>query len=134
MTIPYIINNYRWGVALKDYRTKTSKSSILTTILICIVCILIVSIKSYSNKDSIYAVISVDGTTVKVIELSSAKDEVFSIDGVQGITFEVNSNRVRFATNDCKNQVCVHTGYISKVGDMAVCLPKKTTIQIKDNP
>lgn len=119
---------------MKDYRTKTSKSSILITILICIVCVVIVLIRGYSSKDSVYAVISVDGTTVKTIELSSAKDEVFSIDGVQGITFEVNSNKIKFATNDCKNQVCVHTGYISQVGDMAVCLPKKTTIQIKDNP
>lgn len=32
---------------------------------------------------------------------------------------------------DCKNQICVNTGKISKKGETIVCLPNKVTVEIK---
>lgn len=35
---------------------------------------------------------------------------------------------------DCDNQVCVHTGKVSNLGDIIVCLPHQVIVQIVANP
>lgn len=34
-------------------------------------------------------------------------------------------------SGDCKNQICVNTGKISKKGESIVCLPNKVIVEIK---
>lgn len=37
---------------------------------------------------------------------------------------------IRFETSDCPDLVCVNTGWISKPGQIAVCLPNRILIKI----
>ncbi|MDO5044231.1 MAG: NusG domain II-containing protein [Coriobacteriia bacterium] len=46
----------------------------------------------------------------------------------------INNGQVWVAHASCKNQICVHTGKISEIGDMIVCLPNKVLIQLVSDP
>ena len=39
-------------------------------------------------------------------------------------------NRIGFTESDCPDLVCVHTGMLSKAGDVAACVPNKTVISV----
>lgn len=38
--------------------------------------------------------------------------------------------RIRFVESDCPNQICVHTGWISKSNQIAACLPNRILVKI----
>lgn len=42
----------------------------------------------------------------------------------------IEEGRMRFKESNCRDDVCVHTSWISKKGEMAVCLPHKVYIKI----
>lgn len=63
-----------------------------------------------------------DGNTV--IHLSS-----------QGIHYDLllENGRIRFSKNTCPDQVCIQTGFISKPGQVAACIPAQTLVRISGN-
>lgn len=54
------------------------------------------------------------------------------IDGKDGEfnTVAIEKGRIRFLDSNCRDQVCVKTAWLSKPGEMAVCIPHKTYIKI----
>lgn len=46
-------------------------------------------------------------------------------------TVIIKSGEVYMKEANCKNQICVHTGKISKSGESIVCLPNKVVVLIK---
>jgi hypothetical protein len=46
-------------------------------------------------------------------------------------TVVIKNNTVYIDSADCKNQICVKTGKISKKGENIVCLPNKVIVEIK---
>lgn len=46
-------------------------------------------------------------------------------------TVVIKDNTVYIDSADCKNQICVKTGKISKKGENIVCLPNKVIVEIK---
>ena len=46
-------------------------------------------------------------------------------------TFIISSGAVYMCEADCKNQICVNTGRISKRGECIVCLPNRVILEIK---
>lgn len=42
----------------------------------------------------------------------------------------IQDHTVRMDSSDCKNQVCVDTGRISRTGEMIVCLPNRVVVEI----
>lgn len=46
-------------------------------------------------------------------------------------TVEIKKGKVTVTKADCKNQICVNTGTISKKGETIICLPNKVYIEIK---
>lgn len=34
---------------------------------------------------------------------------------------------------DCPDKLCVHQGYISRVGEVLVCIPNKVVVEIKSD-
>lgn len=43
---------------------------------------------------------------------------------------EISGGMVRCVESDCKNQVCVNTGWVSEPGMLIVCLPHQLTVQV----
>jgi hypothetical protein len=42
----------------------------------------------------------------------------------------LQNGQARFAKSDCPDQICVHTGFISKPGQVAACVPAQVLLRI----
>lgn len=89
------------------------------------------SIGSKNNKD-LYATIKVDGEIHNTIDLPTTSEEKFIIQTENGTnTILVNNNEVNIVYADCKDELCIKQGSISKIGKTLICLPNKLIIEIK---
>lgn len=108
-------------------------------IIIAIVIILALAGILYLNvlKDQSgrIARISVNEKIFREIDLNSIKSG-------ESIEFHVADGRghviasyegIHMDYSDCRDQICVETGTISKQGEMIVCLPNKVVIEILGN-
>jgi hypothetical protein len=43
---------------------------------------------------------------------------------------EIAHGKVRFSSAPCTNQYCVHHGWLSKVGQVAICLPNQVSLEL----
>ncbi len=71
------------------------------------------------------AQVSVDGQIVKTIQAAElAKSGQFTMEA-NGFhyTVEFANGQVRIKTADCPDQVCVQTGWVSRLGQVAACVP-----------
>ena len=68
-----------------------------------------------------------------VMTLPLDTDGVFTFEQHRNIVFEVRDGRVAFIASDCPDQICVHTGFIGEPGQLAACLPNRTSIRIDAN-
>lgn len=75
------------------------------------------------------AQVSIDGKVIMSVDLSEDKVIDLSPFG-RNISLEVKGGKIRFLHSDCPNQICVHTGFIDKEGETAVCLPNKTAVTV----
>ncbi|MDD3244152.1 MAG: NusG domain II-containing protein [Eubacteriales bacterium] len=57
-----------------------------------------------------------------------AQDAVYRISA--GVQVEVKDGRARVCASDCPDQVCVRTGWISRPGQTAVCLPNRLVVRV----
>lgn len=59
-------------------------------------------------------------------------DELITVEGPIGKTIvEILDNRVHIHSSDCKNQICVLSGWIDKPGQWLSCLPNDVFVLIK---
>lgn len=42
----------------------------------------------------------------------------------------IQNGRVRFKQSPCNNQYCVHQGWLSQAGQVAICLPNQISLQL----
>jgi len=62
---------------------------------------------------------------------SLANNQLLPIHGRIGESLlEVKDRRVRFRSAPCRNQVCVHSGWLAHGGDVAACLPNRVSIRL----
>jgi hypothetical protein len=45
-------------------------------------------------------------------------------------TISINQGKVRFKQSPCHNQYCVHQGWLSHAGQVAICIPNQLSIQL----
>ncbi|MBZ9688745.1 NusG domain II-containing protein [Clostridium estertheticum] len=87
------------------------------------------SIKGSEN----IAVIKREGKVIKTIDLNKVvKPEEFTFKTANGHfnTISVKHNSISISDADCPHKECVKSGWISKPGEMIVCLPFKLIINI----
>lgn len=58
----------------------------------------------------------------KIIKLELPDDE--------NSVVEFNDGKVRIKDADCPDRICVKTGWVSKPGEMIVCIPYKVVIKV----
>lgn len=86
---------------------------------------------SNSKTESVQAVITVDGETVKTVDLSNIKEKITFIPATDPrVVITAENGEIRFESADCEDKLCVACGKLSKHGDTAVCLPSKTVITV----
>ena len=74
-----------------------------------------------------FAEIVQDGV-VQVVPLS--EDGIFGLESDPSIQFEVKNGAIRFIRADCPDKICEKAGFLSKTGQTAACLPRKTVLTI----
>jgi hypothetical protein len=88
-----------------------------------------------SNKGSEnIAVIKLAGKVIRTIDLNKVvKQQEFTIKTDKGNynTILVKTNSISIKDADCKHEECVKSGWISRPGEMIVCLPNKLIINIE---
>ena len=84
-----------------------------------------------SKTESVQAVITVDGETVKTVDLANIKEKFTFIPATDPrVVITAENGEIRFESAECEDKLCVACGNLSKHGDTAVCLPSKTVITI----
>jgi hypothetical protein len=88
--------------------------------------------KSYNGT---YAEITLDGELYKKIPLSEHRGEYkIKINTKYGYNvIDVIDASIGVIDADCKDKICIESGFISKPGESLVCLPHKLMIEIKSN-
>ena len=77
------------------------------------------------------ASITVNGETVKSIDLSAVTDEItFSPETDPKVVIKAKNGAIWFESAGCPDKLCVMSGKLTKKGDTAVCLPAKTVITV----
>ena len=78
------------------------------------------------------AVIKQDSKVIERIDLDKMKDtREISVKGAYTDIILVEKGQIRFEDANCPSKDCVKTGWISKKGASAVCLPNRTSIRIE---
>jgi len=111
---------------------KLIKMLLIWALLICATAV--VYLRQQSGQERPVARITVNGTVVNEIDLtSSALPKTFTYEGAGGFTntIEAEEGRIRVSEAGCPDQICVHQGWISDGTVPIVCLPNKLVIEIK---
>ena len=45
-------------------------------------------------------------------------------------SIEISDGRTRFISSPCTTKACLHTGWLSRVGEFAACLPNRVSITL----
>lgn len=84
-----------------------------------------------SSTDRLKAEVYKDGKLIDTIDLQAVdKPKKITVGDDEYNVILVEKGRIRFEEANCKDDVCVKTGWLSKKGEMAVCIPHKTYIKI----
>lgn len=103
---------------------KKKELIITACVLICAVaCLLLIKLAS---KDAAIVKITEDNEVLYTVSLY--KDAVIEL---EHNTVVVQKGKVYVSRADCKNQICVNTGKISKKGEQIICLPNKIIVEVK---
>jgi hypothetical protein len=83
-----------------------------------------------SKDTELTALIIQDGEVLYEIDLSGVDGQKeYLLDGGD-VIIEAEAGRIRFVESDCPNQICVHTGWISRANQIAACIPNRILIKI----
>ncbi|MBQ4102669.1 MAG: NusG domain II-containing protein [Oscillospiraceae bacterium] len=100
---------------------------LLTTLSVLLFCSLLITfLLPYVTEQGTVAEIWVDDRLVRQVDLVSAEEEVFS--PCEGVEIAIREQTIGFVSSDCPDQTCVHSGMLSKKGEVAICLPKGVRI------
>ncbi len=88
------------------------------------------SFNTQQNTHSHYAKITITGSTPQKLVLD--EDKIININGRIGKSIiEIKNKKIRFLSSPCIKKYCIHSGWLSKTGSTAVCMPNGIIISIK---
>lgn len=88
----------------------------------------------FLENDSIekVAIISHNNTVLDIVRLDLLDGHyTFDYQGEYPGTIEAERGKIRFSHAECPDKVCVRTGWISRPGQIAVCLPAGIIVKIE---
>jgi hypothetical protein len=107
---------------------------LLAAAVVIVSVVLIVVFTTSQTTGNLTAVVSQDGKEIKRIQLDAvAAPYSFEVDGAYHDVISVEKGRIRFSVADCPDKSCVHTGWIDRSGQTAVCLPNRTVVKLIGN-
>ena len=80
------------------------------------------------SGDRLYAEVWQDNELVERVELTDSTDRTIDLGGHNVIVLSGRTAAMQSA--DCRDQVCVRTGTLTRAGQVAVCLPNRVVLRI----
>ena len=80
------------------------------------------------ETERLYAEISKNGEVIASLPLDTDTEYVVNDDYENVVT--ISDGSAFFSSSNCPNEDCVHTGKLTKAGQLAVCLPNGVTLRI----
>lgn len=121
----------------KSYLKKGDFFIIGLLILLSFIPIIVFSLNQVQSENATnQAVLKVDGQVVKQFSLTDHNQHftyTYRNKNGEKNVLEIQGNKVRMKKADCKDQICVRRGWISKSGESIVCLPHKVVIEIQSS-
>lgn len=116
-------HNWKWGDILIAAATVVVALSLWGVSLIG---------RGTSDGDSAYAVIRFADETEQVYKLEDADrlGDISLVSGAYSYILRFENGRVRVLESDCPDQVCVLTGWLSRPGQIAACVPGRLLVRI----
>lgn len=63
--------------------------------------------------------------------VSLTRDREVTVKGPLGpSTLQIKDGKVRFVSSPCRNKLCIHSGWLSRGGEFAACLPNHISIVV----
>lgn len=107
-----------------------SKKEVLVLLALFLVLAVIAGIFYATRPGGAKVRITVDGEEYGTYPLAVNKTiPITGADGQENVV-EISGGTVFMKSATCPNQICVHTGRISKEGQSIVCLPNKVTVTV----
>lgn len=109
------------------------KTGDIIVVLVIVIASVVMIISYYKNDtDEKYAVITQNSVVLKEIRLDLVKEPI-TIDygGEYPGEIVAENGKIRFVHAECPDQVCVKTGWITRPGQIAVCLPAGVVVKIE---
>ena len=69
---------------------------------------------------------------VGTYDLNQTK-EIHLHGGIGDSIIQIEHGKVRFKQSPCNNQYCVHQGWLSRAGQVAICIPNQVSLQLNGN-
>lgn len=83
------------------------------------------------NSQVLTAVVEENSKVIHTYNLSAQKTaQIVDIGGKYRVKLLLEPGKISFSHSDCPDQVCVRTGKLTKVGQVAVCLPAKVSVRV----
>lgn len=117
---------------------KGDKFVMIITVLIFITAIVSTFYYFYLNKeqDNLLAEIYLNNKKIysyKLDEIKAQQTIRININEDEYNDILLEHNRIKFKEANCHDKVCIRTGWLSRKGQIAVCLPHKIYIKIVGN-
>lgn len=115
----------------KRARRVFQPADLIPMVVLAVSCILLIYTLYFTGgKQGSYAVILLDGQEYARFSLEPDVEQQLQVPGDYPLTVLVRDAQVSVTQASCPDQVCVHTGWISRAGAGIVCLPARISIQI----
>ncbi|MFI3141806.1 MAG: NusG domain II-containing protein [Clostridia bacterium] len=106
------------------------KGDIIIVASICVLAVVTLLFMLPESYDKTSVEIYLDGELIETVELSEAVYETIEIEDEAQNIIEIDGLQVRIIESTCYDHVCENTGYISKAGEVIVCMPNKLLVKI----
>lgn len=92
-----------------------------------------VTVPFMGDADStLTAVVMQKAQVIKTIDLSSLREPLeFEVGGKYQNTIRAEPGRIRVIEATCPDDICVHTGWLTKAGQAAACLPNELLVKVE---
>ncbi len=102
---------------------------VLLAVTLCLLALVIFIV--FFKPNAGFATVYEDGTVIASFPLNTdITEKIMTKDGHYNI-LKISGGEVSVLEADCKNQICVNTRPVKRIGDSIICLPHKISIVLE---
>lgn len=119
---------------LNETKRKFMKKSDVIIIIALVLLSALLFFFMYGGKsEKLRAEIIYNGDVVMEIDLQNAENQIFTLKENPNVSFEIKDGKIAFVDVNCPDKLCERNGFLSRPNETSICLPNRTTLNIKAN-